>query len=346
MPGSTDILVPAEVLTAFSADCLRKMGCTEAVANDVAAHLVDSDLVGVFSHGTVRLPQYLAQQRAGAFDPSQTATLSTAEGGGPLVDGNLGFGQPASRIATKAAIAEARGKGVGICAVANVGHTGRMGAFADMAAEDGCLAIILGGGGHQEWRQVAPYGGTKGMLPTNPYALSIPGGDRGVIGFDFATSAAAGGKVLAAKSAGRMLPEGQIIDCTGAPSVDPDDYNNGGALLPAAGPKGYGMALVAEMLGLAIYGEAATGMNWMIVCIDLARYRGADSYRVAAEACLAEIRGSRPAPGFDRVEIPGERERALKAARLASGIPVPSATLDILKNTAAEIGADPALLTV
>lgn len=344
--STSDILVPAEGLTAFSADFLRNMGCSEFVANDVAAHLVDSDLVGVFSHGTVRLPQYLGQQRAGLFDPTKEAVMTTAEGGGPMVDGNLGFGQPASRLATEAAIAEAKDKGTGVAAVVNVGHTGRMGAFADMAAEAGCLGIVLGGGGHEEWRQVAPFGGAKGMLPTNPYALSIPGGDRGVVGFDFATSAAAGGKVLAAKSAGRMLPEGLIIDSAGAPSVDPDDYNSGGALLPAAGPKGFGMALVAEMLGLAVYGEVATGMNWMIVCIDLGRYRGADSYRAAAEACLAEIRDSQPAAGFDSVEIPGERERALNAARLGSGIPVPAATLDTLKNTAAEIGADPALLAV
>ena len=344
--STSDILVPAEGLTAFSANFLRKMGCSEAVANDVAAHLVDSDLVGVFSHGTVRLPQYLQQQREGLFDPTQEAVLTTAEGGGPLVDGRLGFGQPASRLATETAIAEAKDKGTGVCAVANVGHTGRMGAFADMAAEAGCLAIVLGGGGHQEWRQVAPFGGAKGMLPTNPYALSIPGGDRGVVGFDFATSAAAGGKVLAAKSAGRMLPEGLIIDKDGAPSVDPDDYNNGGALLPAAGPKGFGMALVAEMLGLAVYGSVETGMNWMIVCIDLGRYRSADSYRAAAEACLAEIRATQPATGFDSVEIPGERERALKAQRLGAGIPVPPATLELLKATATEIGADPALLTV
>lgn len=344
--STSDILVPAEGLTAFSADFLRKMGCSEFVANDVAAHLVDSDLVGVFSHGTVRLPQYLGQQRKGSFDPTQEPVMTTADGGGALVDGNLGFGQTACRVATEAAIKEAKDKGTGVCAVANVGHTGRMGAFADMAAEAGCLGIVLGGGGHEEWKQVAPFGGSKGKLPTNPYALSLPGGDRGVIGFDFATSAAAGGKVLAAKSAGRMLPEGLIIDSAGAPSIDPDDYNNGGALLPAAGPKGFGMALVAELVGLSVYGDVATGMNWMIVCIDLGRYRSADSYRAAAEACLAEIRATTPSEGVAGVEIPGERERALKATRLASGIPVPPATLDIMKASAAEIGADPKLLTV
>lgn len=344
--STSDILVPAEGLTAFSADFLRKMGCSEFVANDVAAHLVDSDLVGVFSHGTVRLPQYLGQQRKGSFDPTQEPAMTTADGGGALVDGKLGFGQPACRVATEAAITEAKDKGTGVCGVFNVGHTGRMGAFADMAAEAGCLGIVLGGGGHEEWKQVAPFGGSKGKLPTNPYALSLPGGERGVIGFDFATSAAAGGKVLAAKSAGRMLPEGLIIDKDGAPSIDPDDYNNGGALLPAAGPKGFGMALVAELVGLSVYGDVATGMNWMVVCIDLGRYRSASSYRAAAEACLAEIRDTTPSEGVAEVEIPGERERALKSARLASGIPVPPATLDIMKNAAAEIGADPALLTV
>ncbi|MEM7271084.1 MAG: Ldh family oxidoreductase [Pseudomonadota bacterium] len=343
---TSDIPVPAPALTAFATDFLAKMGCPQDVAIEVAAHLVDSDLVGVFSHGTVRLPQYLEQSRKGLFDPTQSALMTTAEGGGALADGRMGFGQPASRIATEAAVAQAQANGLGAAAVANCGHTGRMGAFADLGAEAGCLTMILGGGGREEWRQVAPFGGKKGLLPTNPYAFSIPGGDRGVVGFDFATSAAAGGKVLAAKSAGRMLPEGCIIDAHGNPSVDPDDYNNGGALLPAAGPKGYGMALLAELVGEAVYGTCETGMNWLVVCVDLARFRGASAYQAAAEAALEEARTADPAPGFDRVEIPGERERALKAHRLTQGIPVPPGTLEILKASAAEIGANPDLLTV
>ncbi len=169
------------------------------------------------------------------------------------------------RLATAVAIEEAKSNGTAAVGTANVHHTGRLGAFANHAAHAGCLAIILGGGAREDWLQVAPYGGTKGMLPINPYAFGIPGGANGPVVLDFATSAGAGGKVYAAQSA----REGLCIDSSGHPTNNPDGYFNGGALLPMAGPKGYGMALLAELLGEAVFGEVMDGLNWICVCIDL-----------------------------------------------------------------------------
>jgi LDH2 family malate/lactate/ureidoglycolate dehydrogenase len=120
------------------------------------------------------------------------------------------------------------------------------------------------------------------------------------------------------------------VDALGRPTTDPEDYFNGGALLPMAGPKGYGLALVAELLGEAILGQAMDGMNWIAIAVDLARFRAPAAYRAAAEACLQELRDCPPAPGFERVEVPGEREAELRRERLAHGIPVPLQTLHSL----------------
>ena len=97
-----------------------------------------------------------------------------------------------------------------------------------------------------------------------------------------------------------------------------------------AGPKGYGMALVAELLGEALLGQAQDGMNWICICIDMGNYRDAAAYKFAAEDCLNELRSCPPAPGFDRVEIPGEREFELRKQRMALGIPIPPATIEAL----------------
>lgn len=336
----TDPRCCAEALTAFTTRILLAIGCTTPVAAEVAAHLVDADLCGVYSHGIFRLTQYVDQAQNRIYRPAGEPVMTTAEGGAPMVDGHGGFGIPALRLATDAAIATARANGNAAVGVANVAHTGRLGAFAERAANQGCLVIIFGGGSRRDWRQVAPYGGARAMLPTNPYAFGIPGGERGPVVVDFATSAGAGGKVYAARSAGRRLADGLCIDADGAPTTDPDDYFNGGALLPMAGPKGYGMAVVAELLGEAILGEAMDGMNWICVCIDLTRFRNPSAYRRAAKGCLAELRDCPPAPGFDRVEVPGERENRIRAERLRKGIPFPPATLAELRDTATRLGVE------
>ncbi len=338
--AETDPKLSAESLTIFGARFLTAMGCSPKVVTEVAEHLVEADLAGVYSHGIFRLTQYAENARDGIFIPMGEAVLTEAEGGGPLVDGGNGFGIPALRLATDTAIETAQARGTACVGVMNVGHTGRIGAFAERTANEGCLAIILGGGSREQWRQVAPYGGAQAVLPTNPYAFGIPGGEHGPVVLDFATAAGAGGKIYAARSAGRALPEGLCIDVNGAPTTDPEDYFAGGALLPMAGPKGYGMAVVAELLGEAIFGQTMDGMNWICVCIDLGRFRDASAYRKAAEDCLVELRTCPPAPGFDRVEVPGERERRLRAERLRTGIPIPSDSLAELKASAKLLGVD------
>lgn len=341
----TDQRYSAADLTQFASRFLRAIGCRPDIADEVAEHLVDADLCGVYSHGIFRLTQYADDARDGRFTPAGMPEITQAEGGGCLVMGRGGFGIPALRLATGEAVRLARKTGTGTVGVANTHHTGRMGAFAEAAALEGCLAIMFGGGGRRDWPQVAPFGGAEGRLPTNPYAFGIPGGARGPVVLDFATAAGAGGKVYAARAAGRPLAEGLCIDAAGNPTTNPEDYFNGGALLPMAGPKGYGLALVAELLGEAVFGEAMDGLNWICVCIDLKRFTNQTRYGAAAEECLASLRACPPAPGFDAVEVPGERESALRQERKQSGIPLSPGAVAELKGAAAGLGIESDELT-
>jgi LDH2 family malate/lactate/ureidoglycolate dehydrogenase len=340
----TDPRVAAPTLQSFGTAVMQALGATPAIAAEITGHLVDADLCGVYSHGIFRLDWYAQRHAEGRFDATAEPRLTQAEGGAALVDGGNNLGMPAFRLATDHLIAEARSRGVAAVGIANVDHTGRIGAFVQRGAEAGCLTIVLGGGVRKDWRQVTPHGGARGMLPTNPYAFGIPGGAHGAVVVDFATGMAAGGKIYAAKMAGRPLAEGLCVDAQGRPTTNPDDYFNGGAILPMAGPKGYGMALVAELLGEAILGQARDGMNWIAMAVDLTRFRSPAAYRVAAEECLAELRACPPAPGFERVEIPGEREATLRAERLSSGITIAPETLERLRSLGRRLGlADGAL---
>ena len=328
----------AEELEALSISILSAVGCDEETARFVALHLVDADIKGVESHGVMRLIQYVEQADEGYFQPSARPELKENGQGAWLVDGQRGFGMPAINLAVDTAVTQAKKQGISAVGVMNCGHTGRLGAFCEQGARESCLIILFGGGGRGIWRQVAPHGGTKAVLPTNPYAFGIPGGDKGPVILDFATSVAAGGWIYAAKSAGGEVPEGMIVDPDGNPSRDPDDYLQGGALLPAAGPKGYGLALIAELVGEAMLGPVTVDLHWILLAIDVGRYRAPSEFHARAEAILAELRACPPAPGFDRVEIPGERERAIEKKRRSSGIPVPLKTWREIEFLATTLG--------
>ncbi len=157
---------------------------------------------------------------------------------------------------------------------------------------------------------------------------------------DFATSVVAGGWVHAARAAGGLLPEGALIDSDGRPSRDPQAYFDGGAILPKGGAMGYGLAVMAEMLCDAMLGPATTEVNWLIVAIDAALHREPSAMQAAAEEILAELRACPPAPGFDRVEVPGERERDARAQAGGSFVTLPAKTWSAIAALAGSLGVE------
>jgi LDH2 family malate/lactate/ureidoglycolate dehydrogenase len=341
MAGDQDatarVRVPAEQAAGLAARILAAAGLAPATAREVAEHLADANLCGVDSHGLVRVMQYVRQLEGGYMRAGATPVLEDAGRGARQVDGRGGIGIPAMRLAVDAACADAEAAGIAQVAVRHVGHTGRLGAHAERAAERGRLVILLGGGNRHNWRQVAPYGGRKGMLPTNPYCIGFPGGDRGPVVIDFATSAIAGGWIYAARSAGTQLPEGAVIDPEGRPTRDPEDYFRGGAIRPAGGAKGYALGLMAELICEAMLGPVERELHWLAIAIDPGRWREPLALQAAAEEILAELRACPPAEGFERVEIPGERERARRAAA-AGTLALPERTWAELRDLGARMG--------
>lgn len=338
MQGGRTRIPVAEAVGLVSA-ILGKAGFPDAVARGVAQHLVDADLCGVESHGIVRTLQYVEQIESGYLRPRSQPTIRHGDRGTLEVDGGGGIGIPAMQMAVKHLCAEAARSGFAVLPVRNVGHTGRLGAYAEAGAETGALIIIIGGGGRRNWRQVAPHGGRKALLPTNPYCLGMPGGARGPVVIDFATSMIAGGWLYSARAAGALVPEGAIIDAEGRASRDPHAYFDGGAILPKGGPMGYGMAVMAEMICEAMLGPVEAECNWLTMAVDTKRFREPGAIQRAAEEVLDELRNCPPAPGFERVEIPGERERDQRRANLSLGIAVPDLTVERIRSLASRIGA-------
>lgn len=319
---------------------LTGSGCPVDIASEVSTHLIDAELSGVESHGVMRVLQYHDQYQTGYLKGGVRPVIAKDEFERSYIDGQGGIGIPAMSLATRVLAETVLADGMGTIAVRDVGHTGRIGSFAEQAASFGILCIIIGGAGRENWRQAAPFGGKKAILPTNPYAMGFPGGQRGPVVIDFATSQIAGGWLHSARAAGALVPEGSIIDRDGHPSRDPQAYFDGGAILPKGGPMGYGMALMAEMICDAMLGPAQTECNWFLIGIDTKRYRQPTAIMQAAEAILEELRACPPAPGFDRVEVPGERERANKARHQETGIALPEKTFALIEALARRMDLD------
>lgn len=286
-----------------------RLGCHGDTSQAITEHLIDANLCGMESHGVMRVMQYAERMRKGTMRNDVQPEVYSTKTGVTVVDGGMGSGIPVMTLAYETAMAQTADRGLAAVSILNTGHTGRHGAYADDAASKGFLTICTGGGNHRIHGQVAPYGGSRGMLPTNPWCIGIPGGDRGPVVMDFATGKIGGGWVYAAQSAGALLPKDCVIDKKGNPTRDPEDYFDGGAILPMGGHKGYALSLMAELIGEAMLGPSSPECNWFLLAIDTRKFRQTDALQAAAEDVLADLRNCPPAPGFDRVEIPGERER-------------------------------------
>ncbi len=320
------VTIAVDEIVALVSGIFENIGCDSKISSEVAQHLASSNLCGMESHGLMRTLQYAEQFESRTMRPDVAPAITTNDRGATIVDGRGGIGIPAMALAVEQGCRVAKTHGISVVAIKNVGHTGRLGAFTESAANRGCLSIVIGGGGREKWRQVAPYGGRRAMLPTNPYSIGIPGGDRGPVVLDFATSKIAGGWIYAARSAGARLPDNVLMDPEGRITRDPEDYFRGGAILPAGGAKGYSLALIAEIIAEAMLGPTEVESNWLMITLDTALYRDSRRMQEVAEEILDELRNCPPAAGFERVEIPGEREREHREMTVDGGIALPKKT--------------------
>ena len=330
--------VTAQKASTMLVRILERLECARTIAEQVADHLVNTSLSGVESHGIMRVLQYAEQIEQGYIRAHAIPQLADAKSNSATVNGNGGLGIPAMLMAYRHGTELASKTGMSLIAIKNVGHTGRHGIYADSAADAGFFTLCIGGGNRKAWRQVAPHGGKCALLPTNPWCIGFPGGDKGAVVADFATSKIAGGWIYAAHSADALLPPDCVIDSEGNPTRNPDEYFNGGAILPAGEHKGYGLGLIAELVAEALLGPAATECNWLLITIDTSHYREPNRIQFAAEQILSEMRTCPPASGFERVEVPGERERDC-FDRSGGIIAVPEKTWKQVNDLATRLGA-------
>jgi LDH2 family malate/lactate/ureidoglycolate dehydrogenase len=311
--------VAADRAEAFSKDILVKVGTPPEDAGIVAAHLVDADLRGVRSHGLLRLIKYVEQIESGYIANKAAITSSQIAPNMVRVDANHHFGIVAFHRLIPQLIDQARKFGLAGGAVVNCAHTGRIGAYTEILAEEFMWSLAFGGGGHRRLTEVAPFGGRQGLFDTNPYSISMPLDADKIATTDFATSATAQGKLLVYRTNNKPVPTGWIIDSEGRPTTNVSDFYAGGAMLPAGAHKGYGLGFMAELFGDAALGTPHE-MNWFMFAMDLSRFASPNEYVASAATLRSKIEACPPADGAVKVMWPGQPEVEMKEQQSAAGI--------------------------
>jgi LDH2 family malate/lactate/ureidoglycolate dehydrogenase len=347
MSRETDVRIAPGELTALATRVFAAAGVPDDVAVEVAEHLVASNLAGHDSHGVIRVRWYVEQIRAGWLRPSARPVVVRETPAAGLVSGEWGFGHPAARLAMDLAVERAREHGLGAAGLIRATHLGRLGTYTERATGLGCVALMwLGGLGTH--RASVPHGGARPLYGTNPISFGFPAGDEGPALLDYATTQIAGGKVMVAQDRGVELPPGCIVDRDGRPSTRPEDFFDGGAILPFGGHKGYAQAFFAQLLGQCLTGAELTGdegfggghfdrSGSFFLAIDPGLFRPASETIAAADRFLDEARSVPPAPGFERVMAPGDPERRAREQRRLELV-LPWATMESIQRTARELG--------
>ena len=326
----------AQAMRDFSTAVLRVKGGSDENLVYVIDHLVDASLSGLEAHGIMRVSEYSRMLENGFIDGKAVPRVKSRAPGAFLVDGQNGFGQVAMMRAVQVMSDALEDLPMTAAGVTGVAHTGRIGAYAEALARKGCLAMIFGGGGHERYPTVAPFGGRRGVMSTNPVAFTIPGRDDIPVSVDFATATTAGGKLRYARDNGLELPEGHVIDKFGKPTRSPAAYFDGGTILSLAGPKGSGLGMIGELLGHALLGPARE-FNWFLVAVKLAPF-GDEAYDERAEAFLGKVNEIEPLEGFDSVLYPGQMEERARRRNAINGVPVSDGVLAEMQRLSGETG--------
>ena len=341
--------VEADVLTTFVAALFVAAGASGRDATIVARSLVESDLQGQASHGVMLVDMYVDRLLNGSIAVHGEPEITAEKDGVVVLDGKNVFGQTIGDAAVELAVDRARRHGCGVVAVKHGFHFGVARRYALAAAREGCVGIAM-----CNTRPLMPApGGAERIVGNNPLAIAIPTAGEPPLVFDMATSEAAMGKIRMAAKTGAAIPSNWAVKADGSPTMDPNEAIEG-MLLPCAGPKGFGLSFMIDMMcGLLSGGAHGAGVqplygdpripydcSLLFVAIDVPHFRDLDAFKRDSHDAAEKIRAGRRAPGVARLYAPGEPEWD-RAAKSGGKVALEPAVLSMLERLARKLNVAP-----
>ena len=330
-------------LKRFSEELLIKQGLPEEDAKFVSDSLVEADLSGVSSHGISRLKIYMTRIDEGVVEKISSVTIERESASTLILDAHNSMGIVAGVKAIDMAVKKAKEVGSVFVTVKHSNHFGPAAFFTKRAAESGMIAFAASNASPN----MAPWGSSEAYLGTNPFSVAIPTGDNNPIVLDMATSIVARGKIIMAAKDNQKIPEGWAITKDGKPTTDAEEALNG-TVLPFGGPKGYGIALLIEILSGILSGadfgpythnmwddfKTPQNIGHVFHIIDISKFMDIEYFYKKISILRDDIKNLKKAEGVREIYLPGEIELNKSISAKEEGIRLPQAVLDDLKELA------------
>lgn len=346
------MIVSPKALVEFCRALLLAAGVSADHAAVITQVIVDADLRGKHSHGVGLLPLYVRGIIAGQINASPEMRVLRKRGVISVLDGDNGLGHVVGTLAMEMAIDRAREDGLGLVAVRRSNHFGAAGYFADLAADQGMIGYTTSNAA-----PVMPaWGGRTAALGNNPIAYAFPGKNpMPHLTLDMACTVVARGKIRIAAERGARIPEGWATAADGVPTTDPHLALQG-LLLPFGGYKGYGLALVSEILAGVLSGALTTttipratadgaegyasqGLGHLMLAIDIGAFMPLSEYEQRMQMVIDALKSSGASAGD--VLLPGEQSHARRNRQLEEGIDLPATTIEQLNQLARDVNVPP-----
>ena len=356
---SSEIRIKVSRAIELITEIFQAKSCGDYEAKTIAERLSGSNLKGHDSHGIARVPRYVEWMEKGWVYPNLKPELIIDAGAMACLDAKQGFGQVAGEHAVDEGISRAKHHGVSVVGLRNSGHLGRIGDWAERAADAGLVSFhfvnVRGS------LLVAPFGGSDRRGSTSPLAIGIPSKDDAHIILDMATSTVAEGKVMVAQKGGKKLPDGALIDSSGNFTINPEamygkirddevpDPDKGSGAITAFGlHKGSGINFMMEMLGGALTGNGVCGAltdkerrkfsNGMLsLYIAVEKMVDLEYFTNEVKSYAEFVRASKPSNENNKVLIPGDKEISTNEDRLKNGLPVAPLVWENIRQTAEKL---------
>ncbi len=326
----------------------QSAGMPEQDAWLAADTLIQADLWGHQSHGLLRLGWYYARLQSGAMKAVTHTSLVVDAGAISVMDGHDGVGQVITRRAVDEAVSRAKKHGVGVVSVRNSNHFGTCMYYTRIGAEQGCVMMLMSNAGPN----MAPWGGLKKKIGTNPWSIAVPGGVHGPVVMDMANSGVARGKIYLANKRRESIPDYWAVDAQGHPTTDPKAALEG-FILPMAGHKGYVMGTMVDILSGVLSGSQfldgvhgpydpvnRSGAGHFMVALHVAAFQPISEFHARMDEYLTSLKDVPLAAGHKQVFYPGEMEKLADAENRQSGLLLPVDTLEDVARVAKEAGVD------